>query len=130
MKQIIKNINNMTARFVYIQLLTIVLITLGTLMMTTISIAQSFFLGGMSCVIPNWFFAKRFCRTTGAQNARNIVFDIYTAEFLKLLLTGLIFWLIFTFIPVTITPIFIGFISAQAMFWVSVLILKNGKYGN
>lgn len=91
------------------------------------SIALSFFLGGLCCVIPNLFFAVRFFGKSGAIDARNILSGFYRAEITKLILTGAMFWLIFSFIPVTIMPIFVGFSIAQLAFWVSLILLSSKR---
>ena len=127
MIEISKLISRIASRHVYIQFLAAAVITLLSLILFGGNFALSIFFGAMTCIIPNLYFAKRFCRQTGAQNARNILFDLYKAEVFKLLLTGGMFLLIFTFIPVTITPIFVGFICTQAAFWVSISILKAEK---
>lgn len=124
MDTIAKKIRNYAIQHVYMQCVISVALALFLLALFGQQIAWLFMLGALTCIIPNFYFATRFCRQTGAQHAKQIMLDIYKAEFFKLVLTGAIFGLIFMFIDVTIAPIFTGFICAQASFWVSGSILR------
>lgn len=90
-------------------------------------VAIALLLGGVANVVPNAYFCWKMSRQTGAQNAKAILKNFYRGEVSKLLLTAAIFGLIFRFIPVTILPVFVGFIIAQSAFWVSLLILKSER---
>jgi ATP synthase protein I len=84
----------------------------------------SAFAGGLTCVIPNGFFAWRFFGATGALAAKQIVRGMYRAEMIKLLLTGLLFLVVFTYLPVDVLPYFVGFLLAQFAGWFAPLIIQ------
>ncbi|MCB1828281.1 MAG: ATP synthase subunit I [Coxiellaceae bacterium] len=123
MDNIVRKIRGKAVKHVLIQAIPVIMIS-ALLLIYSRQIAFSFLLGGMVCVLPNLYFARRFCLRTGAQNPRALLNDLYRAEIGKLILTAFTFWLIFSCIPVTIAPVFIGFITAQVAFWVSLLLLR------
>lgn len=84
----------------------------------------SAFTGGMICVIPNLYFAWRFFSATGALAAKQIVRGMYRAEMIKLLLTGLLFLVVFTYLPIDVLPFFAGFILTQFVGWFAPLIIQ------
>lgn len=75
--------------------------------------AASVWVGGLTCALPNLYFAHRFFKDTGALAAKQIVRGMYRAEIVKLLLTGLLFVVVFETLPVDVLAFFIGFVFAQ-----------------
>lgn len=75
--------------------------------------AASVWVGGLTCALPQLYFAHRFFRDTGALAAKQIVRGMYRAEIIKLLLTGLLFVVVFETLPVDVLAYFIGFVLAQ-----------------
>lgn len=69
--------------------------------------------GGLVCVLPALYFATVFFSVTGALAAPRIARAMYRAEFGKLLLTGLLFVVVFRFLAVDVAPFFGGFVVAQ-----------------
>jgi ATP synthase protein I len=84
----------------------------------------SVWVGGLTCAIPHLYFARRFFNATGALATKQIVRGMYRAEMIKLLLTGLLFMVVFKFLPIDILAFFVGFIVVQLTAWVSPLIIK------
>jgi ATP synthase protein I len=84
----------------------------------------SAFVGGLTCAIPNLYFAHRFFKATGALATKQIVRGMYRAEMIKLLLTALLFLVVFTYLPIDALPFFIGFVLAQLTAWFSPFIMK------
>jgi ATP synthase protein I len=82
--------------------------------------AFSAFLGGGAAFIPNVYFAFRIINTKG-QDAKKMVRTFYAGESGKLLLTAVLFILIFQIPSVEILPLLFGYISALSVFWFALL---------
>ncbi len=95
-------------------LLPLVLIPFGTIA------ALSATAGGIACLVPNAFFASRAFRYSGARSAPLILSSFYTGQAMKLLLTALIFSLIFIYLkPLNAGALFGGFVLVQSVIWVT-----------
>ena len=76
--------------------------------------AGSALLGGMTAVIPNGFLAARLLKPRADDSARAIMRSAWLGEIGKLLLTALLFGVIFAVIrPISVPAVFGGFIGAQ-----------------
>lgn len=88
------------------------------------SSAGSVLLGGIVYILPNLVFARRFFTYFNASHPEKIVKRFYLGELFKLLLTGLLFILTISFIPVKEFAFFIGFIAALFAFWLAPLLIR------
>ena len=76
--------------------------------------AYSTLLGGLTCVIPNAFLALRLVVSRHNPEPSALVRAVYIGELGKLVLTILIFSIIFTLVrPFAAWPLFAGFIGVQ-----------------
>ncbi|MEN8260962.1 MAG: ATP synthase subunit I [Pseudomonadota bacterium] len=82
--------------------------------------ARSAFLGGMAGFLPNVYFAFRISRSRGGE-ARKIVRSFYAGESGKLIMTALLFFLIFQLSDIMFMPLLAGFVAVIAAFWVALL---------
>ncbi|MDQ2994583.1 MAG: ATP synthase subunit I [Pseudomonadota bacterium] len=98
---------------VLLQLLVALVVAIILWPLTDLHTTCSILVGGLVCVVPSWYFATRFFSVTGALAAKQIATSMYRAEIGKLLLTGLLFVVVFTFLDVAVAPLFGGFILAQ-----------------
>ncbi len=87
--------------------------------------AQSALLGGGVHILPSWVFAQKMFRYAGAQQAQQIVKSFYLGEALKLLLTLLLFALVFIYIKIDPLAFFITFVVIQAVFWLAPVLMKT-----
>jgi len=86
-------------------------------------------LGGITVILPNFYFARRLFAQTGAQAMNKIVRAFYVGEAMKLALTIGLCFLIFKLIPVAMLPFFIAFIIAQAVvFLVPLIDMISSRY--
>lgn len=77
-------------------------------------VAVSCLLGGAVAVIPNAFLAARLLRPGGGNDARAILKAAWIGEAGKLVLTALLFGVIFAAVrPLSALAVFAGFIAAQ-----------------
>jgi ATP synthase protein I len=82
--------------------------------------ALSPFLGGLTAFLPNLYFALRIQRTKN-NNAKEIVNSFYAGESGKLVLTALLFFLIFQVPQLKILPLLSGYMAALSVFWFALL---------
>jgi len=76
-------------------------------------------LGGLTCWLPNCWFAYRAFRSAGARAANAIVHDFYKGLAGKTLLTGALFALVFSQVrPIAPLAVFLAFIAVQFVNWV------------
>jgi len=84
--------------------------------------ALSALLGGMAAVVPNGFLAARLLGP-GAGSAGSLLRSAWLGEIGKLLLTALLFGLIFALVrPLSAPAVFAGFIGAQAAIFGALLL--------
>jgi ATP synthase protein I len=83
-------------------------------------------LGGVAVVIPNGFLAARLLQPSRDDNARAMLRSAWLGEIGKVLLTALLFGVIFGFVrPIEPLAVFASFIAAQLVVFGSLL-LGNG----
>lgn len=79
------------------------------------------FLGGAAAFIPNLYFAFRIKRAQG-QDPQKIVRAFYVGESGKLVLTTVMFALIFQLPNIKILPLMTGFVAALSTFWFALIV--------
>lgn len=82
-------------------------------------------LGGMISVIPNTYFAYRLFQYHGARAAKQIVNSFYRGEAAKLLMTMVLFTLVFTTLNPRPLPLFLAYIGSQMVFWLAPLLVDS-----
>ena len=103
-----------------LQLLIIAAISAGFAVAGGLQSALSPFLGGVVAFIPNLYFALRIHRAKN-QSARKVVNSFYAGESGKLILTALLFFLIFQVPHIQILPLLSGYIAALSVFWFALV---------
>ena len=80
--------------------------------------AYSVLLGGLICLLPNCYFAYRAFKFQGARAAREIVRSFYVGEAGKLMLTAILFAIVFSSVkPINPLALFLGFGAVQLIHW-------------
>jgi ATP synthase protein I len=79
-------------------------------------------LGGLIGLLPNMLFAALFGRKDPGKTANQVVRAFYFGEALKLLLTGLLFVIVFHLPGISALPLFIAFVAVMAVVWFSLLL--------
>ena len=88
--------------------------------------ATSALLGGAAAVVPNGFLAARVLKPSRDTSARAMMRAAWIGEIGKLLLTALLFGVIFGFVrPIQPLAVFAGFIAAQLVVF-GALLVGNG----
>ena len=84
---------------------------------------MSVLLGGMVAVVPNAFLAARLLKPSRDQSARAMMGAAWLGEIGKLLLTAVLFGVIFGFVrPIEPLGVFAGFIAAQLVVFGALLV--------
>jgi len=87
---------------------------------------MSALLGGVTAVVPNGFLAARLLQPSRDESARAMMRSAWFGEIGKVLLTALLFGVIFGFVrPVHPLAVFAGFIAAQLVVF-GALLVGNG----
>ena len=111
-------------RVIVTQLIVTVCIA-SVLLLHSVVTAYSALLGGLICLLPNTYLAKKAFQYSGARAARQIAQSFYKGEAVKFILTALLFALVFGFIePLNVFALFGTFILVQAVNWFTALLLK------
>lgn len=78
--------------------------------------AWSAALGGIISIAPNAYFAHRVFRHAGARSIEKAVRSAYQGEFVKLLMMGAGFALVFTLVePILVPAVFGGFLAVHVV---------------
>ena len=111
-------------RLLICQLSITVLFAAIALLLSSTTAAMSALLGGMVSIVPTAYFAIKLFRYQGARAARQIVNSFYKGEALKLILTIVLFALVFKFFNIIPLVFFATYIVVQMMFWFAPLIVR------
>lgn len=108
-------VSNLKAPPVYkvivIQFFTSVVAALASYLLVDSVAAISALLGGLICTLPNGYFARKAFQYRGARHAQQIVKGFYTGETGKLIMTAVLFALVFAGVrPLNELAVLIGFI--------------------
>lgn len=85
--------------------------------------AKSAVYGGFTAFIPNFYFARKVSQQRG-QEVRKVVRNFYIGESGKLVITAMLFALIFQDPKIEIVAILTTYIAALTVFWFALLIRK------
>lgn len=84
---------------------------------------MSAMLGGVTAVVPNGFLAARLLQPSRDESAKAMMRSAWLGEIGKLLLTALLFGVIFGFVrPIQPLAVFAGFIAAQLVVFGGLLV--------
>lgn len=87
--------------------------------------ASSALLGGVVCIVPNAFFARKLFKYQGARSAKQIVNSFYKGEALKIILSMMLFTAVFLWVKITPLAFFASYIIILMTHWFAPLIIVN-----
>jgi ATP synthase protein I len=87
--------------------------------------ALSAILGGLVSAIPTAYFARKLFRYQGARAAKQIVNSFYKGEALKIVLSIILFALVFIFSNIIPVVFFATYIVVQIVLWFAPLLFAN-----
>ncbi len=105
------------------QLFIVLLVVAGFFVLSNGINAKSALFGGLAALIPNGYFARKINQHKG-QEARKIVRSFYAGESGKLILTAILFALIFQDPKINFLAVMTAYIAALTVFWFALLIRK------
>lgn len=108
------------SKILSLQILVILLVSAGFYIVGGWSKALSPALGGVAAFIPNVYLAIKMARVAG-QPAQKIVRSFYAGESGKLILTALLFYMIFQTPGIELLPLLTGYVAALSIFWFALL---------
>jgi len=85
--------------------------------------AKSAFYGGIAALIPNVYFARKVSQHKG-QEAKKVVKSFYAGESGKLIMTAILFAVIFQDPRLDVIAMLTVYMSALTVFWFALLIRK------
>jgi ATP synthase protein I len=94
-----------------LQIVVIIVVFLGFYLAKGGTVALSPLLGGLIAFVPNLYFAIRTSMATG-QPPQKILNSFYAGEFGKLILTGILFYVIFQLPNIQLLPLLTGYVTA------------------
>ena len=112
-------------RLFFVQIIASALVSFGVWLCFDGFLACSLLLGGMVWVLPQVCFAELVFWEQRARFSKAIVARVYRGEALKLLLTALLFAVIFRWGHVVPGMLFVGYCLAQVLFWFAPLFFRD-----
>jgi ATP synthase protein I len=86
------------------------------------SAAMSALAGGLVAFVPNLVFSLGFGVRDDRRTAKQVAGLFFGGEVLKLLLTGVLFAVLFQFQSLLVLPMMAGFVGALTFFWFALLV--------
>ena len=112
-------------RLLAVQLITTLILAVLCLLFLNVNAGVSAAFGGLVCVIPNVYFAKKLFKHQGARAVRQIVTSFYVGEALKIILTMGLFTIILVLLRIN-PPVFFGsYITVLMTHWFAPWIISN-----
>lgn len=109
-------------RLITVQLILVVVLPVIALYSGPVA-AYSVLIGALTCFVPNLYFVYRAFKFSGARSAKKILRSFYAGESIKILLTAVLFGLVFALVkPLSILAVFAGYIAIQATSWLTPLL--------
>jgi len=109
------------SKILAMQILIVAMVASGFFLWADGQSFMSSILGGSIAIIPNLYFALKVSSSTG-QDAKKVVRTFYMGESAKLILTAVMFFLVFQWAEVVIIPLMAGFVAALTVFWFALII--------
>lgn len=113
--------NSTVSKILGLQIIIILILCLGFYLIQGRAKVLSPFLGGVAAFIPNLYLALRMARTKG-QNAQKIVRSFYAGESGKLILTAMLFIMIFQIPTIELLPLLAAYVAALSVFWFALIL--------
>lgn len=112
-------------RLIVIQILLTLVVSL-LFLAKSVSGAYSAFLGGLIFTLPNAYFAHKAFAYSGARAAQQIVKSFYMGESVKLILTAVLFTVVFVLVkPLDVLALFLAFFVLVMSNWLIPLVFSQ-----
>jgi len=111
-------------KILILQTLVVVLVSLGFLVLGTVSMAVSSVAGGLTAFLPNLYFAYRMSLVKD-NSAKKIIRSFYSSESRKILMTCALFALAFQVPNVQLFPLMACFVAVLSVFWLALILFAH-----
>ncbi len=111
-------------KILILQVVVIVVVTLGFSFLGAVNLVISSVLGGITAFLPNLYFAFRMSRVKG-KNPKKIVQSFYSGESRKVLMTCMLFAVAFQVPGVQFFPLMACFIAVLSVFWLALILFAQ-----
>ncbi len=109
------------SKILVMQFFVVVLVSAGFLLFGTVNMAVSSVLGGITAFLPNLYFAYRMSLVK-EQGAKKIVRAFYSGESRKILMTFVLFAVVFQVPDVQFMPLMVCFVAVLSVFWLALFL--------
>lgn len=106
------------------QALVVVIVSLGFLVLGAKNMVISSILGGLTAFLPNLYFAYRISLAKGG-SAKQIVQSFYSGESRKVLMTCVLFAVVFQVPEVQFFPLMACFVAVLSVFWLALILFAQ-----
>ncbi len=111
-------------KIVLLQVLIALLVTSGFLLLEGWEGAVSPLSGALVAIIPNAFFALRIFLKRNAK-VQQIVRSFYVSESIKIVLTFVLFAMVFQLPGINLLTVLAGYVSVLSAFWFALLVWRE-----
>lgn len=111
-------------KILLIQFLVVVVVVVGFFISGSDGMAMSSLLGGLIAFLPNLYFAYRMLLVKG-QGAKEILSSFYQGETRKILMTCVLFAVVFQLPEVQFFPLMACFIAVLSVFWLVLIVFAH-----
>lgn len=108
--------------WLWIQVLVALVLSAIMLTMSGVKAAESAAVGGMICVLGNWYFVFRVFRHSGARQAKQILKAFCWGELEKLVIYGGLFMIAVMTLPLSFLPMVLGFAANLMVSWLAAFV--------
>lgn len=118
------NVSSTVGKLLILQVVVGILVAAGFYLAGGWHRAISPALGGLAALLPNIYFAFRMYLVKGKE-AKKIVRSFYAGESGKILLTALLFYLIFQVPEINLLTLLAGYMAVLSVFWFALLLWRD-----
>lgn len=108
-----------------LQVAVMVVLVVVALVFSGLKAAESVIAGALVFLIPNLIFARNIFKHKGASSAKQIVKAFYKGESFKIVLSIILFAIVFSFFRVIPLVFFAVYITMQFILWLVPLVLNR-----
>jgi ATP synthase protein I len=119
-----RNKFSIVAKILFLQILMVMIIASGFFFVGGADYALSPLLGGLAAFLPNLYFAFRAARVR-TDDAQAVVRGFYAGEAGKLILTAMLFYLIFQLPGIKFLPLLVAYAAVLSTFWFALILRSD-----
>lgn len=119
----LRSVRAQAYKLIILQLVVVAALAILWWIFKNITSGYSAVLGGIACIIPSWYFIRKFF-SKKRRTPQAIISSFYLGELTKLFLSMVLLILVVKFTPAIIVPTLTGFIGAYLASAVSLFCIR------